>query len=213
VFTDGRKLPEDPTPAWQGYSIGHWEGDTLVVETAGFNDKSWLDGSGHPHTDALRVTERYRRKDFGHMQLQMTFDDPKTFTKTIHISMDVNLAPDTELLEYVCNENERDVQHLVGKLSDERNNDVSIPIATLAKYAGAYSLKTPPMDMGVAVTDHGTLAMSINGKGSVELVAVSQTSFYDPGLGGLIEFHLDAQGRATDLILAIAEGDYKADRK
>jgi hypothetical protein len=73
IHTDGRQLPQDPNPAWMAYSVGTWNGDTLVVESAGFNDQSWLDFLGHPHSEALRVTERYRRKDFGHMELQMTF--------------------------------------------------------------------------------------------------------------------------------------------
>ena len=213
VFTDGRKLPEDPTPAWQGYSIGHWEGDTLVVETAGFNDKSWLDASGHPHTESLRITERYRRKDFGHMTLQMTYEDPKTFTKAFTIAMDVNLVPDTELLEFVCNENERDSQHLVGKLSDQPKDDVKVAPAVLAKYEGTYRIATPRMEVGIAVSERGALTMSINGRGAVELIARSEHSFYDPGVGGVVEFYTDAQGHVTHLILAIAEGDFKAERK
>src|SRR3974390_3561546 len=87
IFTDGRELPKDPNPTWWGYSVGHWEGGTLVVDSAGFNDRSWLDFSGHPHTEELRVTERFQRKDFGHMQLQVTLEDPKTFTNTVTISL------------------------------------------------------------------------------------------------------------------------------
>jgi hypothetical protein len=75
IFTDGRKLPADPFPSWMGYSVGRWEGNTLVVESAGFNDKTWLDLGGHPHSEALRVTERFQRRDFGHMRLEVTFDD------------------------------------------------------------------------------------------------------------------------------------------
>jgi hypothetical protein len=78
---DGRELPKDPNPTWWGHSVGHWEGDTLVVQLAGFNDRSWLDFSGHPHTEELRVTERFQRRDFGHMQLKVTLEDPKTFTR------------------------------------------------------------------------------------------------------------------------------------
>ena len=81
IYTDGRPLPKDPEPAWLGYSAGKWEGDTLVVETAGFNDKTWLDAIGHPHSEALRVVERYRRRDFGHMDVQVTFEDSKMYTK------------------------------------------------------------------------------------------------------------------------------------
>ena len=115
IFMDGRKLPVNPNPTWMGYSIGHWDGDTLVVETSGFNDKSWLDSGGHPHSDALKVTERFHRLDFGHMNLQITIDDPKDYTKPWTVSYPITLMPDTSLLEYICGENNRDVKHLVGK--------------------------------------------------------------------------------------------------
>jgi hypothetical protein len=122
IFTDGRPLPKDPNPNWQGYSIGHWErggangdNDTFVVETAGSNGKAWLDTNGHPVTDALKVTERFRRKDFGHMELQITIDDPKAYTKPWTVTENAVLQPDDELIEYVCEENNRDVGHFVGK--------------------------------------------------------------------------------------------------
>jgi hypothetical protein len=115
IFTDGRPLPKDPHPTWLGYSVGRWEGDTLVVESNGFNDRNWLDGDkGHPLSDALRVTERFRRIDFGHLEIQVTVDDSKVFTKPWTIKESLNLLPDTELLENIC-ENERDTEHLVGK--------------------------------------------------------------------------------------------------
>jgi hypothetical protein len=115
IFTDGRTLPKDANPTWLGYSIGRWDGDTFVVETAGFNDKGWLDNGGHPATDALHVTERFRRRDFGHMEIQFTIDDPKAYTKPWNVAMPLALLPDTELLEYICNENNKDLEHLVGK--------------------------------------------------------------------------------------------------
>src|SRR5262245_28426703 len=87
IHTDGRQLPQDPNPTWVGYSVGGWDGDTLVVQSAGFNDKSWLDFFGHPHTEALRVTEQYRRKDFGHMEVQMTFEDSKTYARSWTIAL------------------------------------------------------------------------------------------------------------------------------
>jgi hypothetical protein len=102
VFTDGRALPVDPQPAWLGYSVGRWAGETFVIETAGFNDKSWLDATGTPHTEALRTTERLRRKDFGHMDIQFSFDDRKTFTRSWATTVQFNLLPDTELLEHQC---------------------------------------------------------------------------------------------------------------
>ena len=115
IFTDGRKLPEDPQPAWMGYSVGRWEGDRLVTEAAGFNDKSWLDAGGHTHSEALRVTERFRRRDFGHMDLQITIDDPKTFTRAFTVNVNQVLLPDTDVIEYYCAENEKDAPHLAAK--------------------------------------------------------------------------------------------------
>ena len=115
IFTDGRVLSKDVDPTYMGYSVGHWEGDTLVVETSGFNDKTWLDFSGHPHTEALHVTERFRRRDFGHMDIQFTFDDPKAYTRPWTVTIDPELYRGGELLESVCNENEKDLHHLVGK--------------------------------------------------------------------------------------------------
>jgi hypothetical protein len=115
IFTDGRALPQDPNPAWMGYSIGHWDRDSFVVESSGFNAKTWLDGIGHPHGEALRLTERYHRRDFGHMDLQITIDDPEFYDKPWSVSVTLELTPDTDLLEDVCLENERDVVHMVGK--------------------------------------------------------------------------------------------------
>lgn len=113
IYTDGRKLPKEiAQPAWLGYSVGRWEGDTLVVETAGFNDKSWLDVLGHPHSEALRVVERYRRRDFGHMDVEMTFDDPQMYTRPFTIKVTDDLLADSDLFESFCNENEKDRPHL-----------------------------------------------------------------------------------------------------
>jgi hypothetical protein len=106
IHTDGRGLPDDPDPAWYGYSIGRWEGDTLVVETAGFREGSWLDNSGHPHTEALRTTERYRRIDFGRMELQVTIDDAKAYARPwTSQTIRFVLQPDTELMEHLCENN------------------------------------------------------------------------------------------------------------
>jgi hypothetical protein len=115
IFMDGRPLPKDPNPTWMGYSTGHWDGDTLVVESAGFVDNNWLDNNGHPGTEALHLTERFRRRDYGHIDLQLTIDDPKAYTKPWNVNLELTLMPDTELIEYVCSENEKDLGHLVGK--------------------------------------------------------------------------------------------------
>jgi hypothetical protein len=107
IFTDGRSFPADMNPSWFGYSIGHWEGDALVVETRGFNDKGWLDNGGKPATDQLKVTERFVRKDFGNMDIEITVDDPKAYTKPWTVTQPLAFQADTELLEYICNENNR----------------------------------------------------------------------------------------------------------
>jgi hypothetical protein len=113
IYTDGRGLPaEIAQPSWLGYSAGKWQGDTLVVETSGFNDKSWLDVTGHPHSEALRIVERLHRRDFGHLDVEMTFDDPKMYTKPFTIKYTENLLGDSDIFEYFCNENEKDSTHV-----------------------------------------------------------------------------------------------------
>jgi hypothetical protein len=113
IFTDGRKLPKEVNlPAYLGYSVGHWERDTFVVETAGFNDKTVLDWMGHFHSEALRLTERFRRRDFGHMDIDMTFDDPKVYTRPFTIKVPFELLADQDIFEMNCNENEKDREHL-----------------------------------------------------------------------------------------------------
>jgi len=110
VFLDGRQPVKDAEPRWLGYSTGRWEGDTLVVDTVGFNEQFWLDGMGHPHSDHLHVTERFRRRDTGHLEIQVTINDPKAYSGPISYTQKLTLVPDEDLLEYFCSENERDVQ-------------------------------------------------------------------------------------------------------
>ncbi len=115
VFTDGRPLPKDPQPTWMGYSIGHWEDDTFVVETIGQNGRTWLDMRGHPGTESLRVIERFTRPSIGHMDIEVTIEDPKAYTEPWVVNMDWTLQPDFELIESICEENNRDPNHMVGK--------------------------------------------------------------------------------------------------
>jgi hypothetical protein len=112
VYTDGRKHPVDPQPSWLGYSVGRWEGDTLVVDVVGLNEKGALDAMGHFHSDALHVTERFHRIDFGHMEKLITIEDPKVFTKPVTIKANMRLLPDTDLIESFCSEGESDLAHL-----------------------------------------------------------------------------------------------------
>ncbi|MEQ1887130.1 MAG: hypothetical protein ABL967_18860 [Bryobacteraceae bacterium] len=113
IYTDGRPLPKDPSPAWLGYSTARWEGDTLVVETEGFNDKTWLDMNGHSHSEALHVTERYHRRDFGHMDVEMTFNDSVFYSRPFTIKFTHELVADSDILESFCAENERSREHIM----------------------------------------------------------------------------------------------------
>jgi len=116
IFTDGRALPVDPNPSWNGYSSAKWEGDTLIVQTIGFRDGLWLDTGGSPLTDAAKVTEKFRRLNYGTLEIELTVDDSKAYTKPWSIKVTQIIALDTELLDYICLENERDVRHLPSQI-------------------------------------------------------------------------------------------------
>jgi hypothetical protein len=114
IYTDGRALPKKiEFPAWLGYSIGRWDGDTLVVDTIGFNDKTWLDGRGHPHSEEMHITERYRRRDVGHLDVETTIDDRTYYSKPISFKVTHLLQADSDIVEYICNEAEQDLAHMV----------------------------------------------------------------------------------------------------
>lgn len=113
IHLDGRSLPVDPLPTWTGYSVGRWQGDTLVVETVGLTEQSWLDGFGHPRSEAMKIRETYHRRDFGHMDVEFTFEDPKYYSRPFSVRTQLNLIPDAEFQEFVCAENEKDRVHIV----------------------------------------------------------------------------------------------------
>jgi hypothetical protein len=212
IHTDGRALPKDMTPTWMGYSIGRWEGDTFVVETAGYNDRTWLDFGGRPHSEALRVTERFRRIDFGHMQLEMTFDDPKTYRRPFTIKMPVNFVPDDELIENVCLENEKDRARLVGKVADERKTEKVIPLSVLAQYEGMYD--AGPLGNWTVAVVGGDLTVDLgSGGGKQVMFARADDVFVLPSAGGTLTFVRDAKNVVTHLFVTIVEGDIKAERK
>ena len=112
VYLDGRPHPKEPNPDWMGHSIGHWEGDTLAIDTVGFNDLSWIDNAGHPHTEMMHVTERIRRPDLGHLEIEFTIEDPMTYKKPWIIKRVADLAVGYEIGEYVCSEGEKDTVHM-----------------------------------------------------------------------------------------------------
>src|SRR5216117_3880515 len=111
IFLDGRPLPKDPDPRWMGYSVGRWEGDALVVESSGFREGGWLDRMGHPHSSDLHLIERFRRLDVGHLEIDVTIEDPKAYGKRFTYTLQQTLIPDQDLYEYFCTENEKDVEH------------------------------------------------------------------------------------------------------
>jgi hypothetical protein len=204
VFTDGRSLPEDPNPAWMGYSTGHWEGDTLVVTTTGYNDRTSLDLGGHPHSEALRTTERFRRRDIGHIDLQVTIEDPKAYNRTWTLPVDLDLMPDGELIEYICED--RDKPHLVGK----RVEEFRISRDVLSQYAGAYG--SSESASSVLVTLEGDrLMIDPGGMGKIPLVAMSENSFSMEG--NIVEFIKDAKGEVTKVVQHWTEGDRSATRR
>jgi hypothetical protein len=204
VFTDGRTLPEDPNPTWSGYSVGHWEGDTLVVNTSGFNDKGWLDFNGHPQTESLRVTERFRRRDLGHLLLEMTLDDPKVFTRPVTVRIDKVLAVDYEPVESVC-DNEKDARHLIG------GNGFRLNAGSLAQYAGTYEF-APGRRAVISLAD-GFLHFQA-GASAAKRVLVPQTEvrfmFRDNGDG--VEFVRNSQDAITRFVIHGAGGDQTATR-
>jgi hypothetical protein len=209
IFLDGRDLPADPNPDFMGYSVGHWEGDTLVVTTAGYNDRTWLDYLGHPHTESLHTTERFHRENFGHLEISETFDDPKAYARPWTVKVTGDLMPDSDLLEYVCNENEKDSAHLVGKASDVKPIEVSPEV--LAKYAGVYSGTTR---LGRAIRFDISLSgrelWSSRDGAKQQLTPISNAKFATPG-GAQFEF-VEQNGEIVALQLYNLAGDARLPR-
>ena len=224
IHMDGRELEANPAPtSWTGYSVGRWDGDTLVVDSAGFNDKTWVSRYGVSHTEALQITERYRRPDFGHLQVEVTFTDPGAFGKPWGFTVNMALAADTDMLEAVC---ERSSEDWAGSLSDAANRAVSVPPEVLARYVGVYS--------GIYGENERTYEVSLSGDqliativgaydavglgaagldegASRPLVPRSQTLFEGLGLG--YRFIVNDKGVATDLMVIHVSGDYKYSRQ
>ena len=212
IFMDGRALETNPDPSWMGYSVGHWDKDTLVVESSGFNDRTWIH-DGYPHTEALRMTERYRRTDFGHLEIAVTFQDPGAYSKAWTVAIRAHLAADTEMLESVCNENrDRGQEHWVGKLSDAEKSRVKVAPEILAKYVGVYKGQYIRVLRTVEVTfSGGSLFIALNGGPKQPIVPQSETSFSGTGL--TYRFIRDDQGIATHIIESHVSGDYKYERQ
>ena len=215
IFLDGRPPLTDPNPSWLGYSTGRWEGNTLVVTTNGYNDRTLLDGEGHRHTESLRVTERFTRRDVGHMDVEVTFEDPKAYAKPIRIPVEATLKPDTELIEYVCNENERSRQHLIGTADDDKKQQVHVAPQVLARYAGTY--RFPPFLPGdkpflvIVTPKEGVLSVEIERGPTITAIPTSQTKFLAQGVA--VEFLApDAKGIVNEIVVTIVEGELKGVR-
>jgi len=208
IFMDGRALEANPERTWMGYSVGRWEGDTLVVDSFGFNDRTWLDARGMPHTEALRTTERYRRRSFGQLQVELTVTDPGTFTKPWAVTYDLEFQPDTEMVEAVCEDRSR----FVGRLSDAEHGAVTVSRLTLAKYVGVYSglWVTRPRTVQIRLEDGTLYANGILGE-KVRLIPHSDTSFM--GTDGL-SYDFDPAGNpAAFMVERHVSGDWRYTRQ
>jgi hypothetical protein len=196
-----------------GYSVGHWDGDTLVVDTAGYNNISWLDHDGHPHTEALHLTERYRRRNFGNMDVEVTYSDPAIYAKPWTVAVRAEIAPDTEMLEWVCNSNNK--EHWVGTASDDFKNEFKIDPKVLASYVGTYIeqprlWRSKPRSLELSLSE-GHLYGNTDGRGAVRLVAISATEF--SGLYGLnVEITKPASGSVEQLFVKHVSGNYRFTR-
>jgi hypothetical protein len=174
IFMDGRQLEANPERTWMGYSVGRWDGDTLVVDSFGFNDRTWLDARGLPHTEALRTTERYLRRTIGQLQVEFTVTDPGAFAKPWTVTYDLEFQPDTEMVEAVC----EDKTHWIGRLSDAEQGAVTVAPLTLAKYVGVYSGRWASQQRTVRIQLEGGTLYSNGILGErVRLIPHSDTSF------------------------------------
>jgi hypothetical protein len=212
IHLDGRQLPTDPNPSWMGYSVGHWEDGTLVVESTGFTDRSWLDYIGHPHTEGLRMVERFHRRDLGHLDLDITFEDPGAYAKPWTVSAPLELFPDTELLESVCKENEKDIARLSGAPDLQlAATSTGVP-ESWATFAGAYEIQNNDKVRSAVVSLSGNaLFLNLDGTGLQQLLPISKTSFSQSG--NLIQFVADGQGSVTHFLILTVEGEERAVRK
>lgn len=209
IFMDGRSLEPDPNPTWMGYSVGRWEGDSLVVESNGYTDRSWLDWEGHPHTEALRITERYTRRDFGHIEVNVSMVDPKAYPNGIRFTMPMKFRPDAEMLEAYC---ENNAASLARMAKTAPAVIVDVPVSTLSAYLGVYDLVDADNNKtAAAITlDGSTLSLDYDGKGKESLLPLSPTRF--SWSGSIVEFAAGSGG-APEMVIHYAEGSERGPRR
>ena len=211
VHMDGRALETNPHPSWMGYSVGRWEGDTLVVDSNGFNDKTWLNDRGIQHTEALRVTERISRADLGHLRIEVTFTDPQALVKPISMTVRATLGPDTELLERVC---EHSSEEWVGTAANVRDAAVNVPPDVLARYVGVYTgfWVTSPRKVDVRLVD-GTLVVRINDDDEELPLTPLSNRLFQSTEGLAYDFESDGRSAATHVVEDHVSGGYRYARQ
>ena len=195
VFLDGRELEENPIPTWMGYSIGYWEGDTLVIESNGYNDKTWLHRQGIGHTEQLRITERLTRRNFGTVDVEITYEDPGAFTEPLYVNLRWQYVADDVLLEVVCNESSQGTKHYTSDWEDVEAALVELPEELLATYVGTYEGIYIDNLVRVEVTlEDGQLFLQ-RGQSKQELIPQGERSFIRGGWGYV--FSVNEEGEAT----------------
>ena len=211
IHMDGRELEANPAPSWMGYSVGRWDGDTLIVDSVGFNEKTWLSRYGQAHTQALRVREVYRRRDFGHLEVEVTFTDPAAYVKPWGFAATMELEADNEMLESVC---ERSSEHWTGSVVDAERRAVTVAPDVLARYVGVYTGVYLNTNRTIDVTlSGGQLIATVEGAAAIDggeirpLVPQSDTLFEGVGLG--YQFIVDETGVATDVVEIKINGPIK----
>lgn len=198
IFMDGRELEPDPLRIWMGYSVGRWDGDTLVVESYGYNDKTWL-GRGISHTERLRITERYQRSDFGTIQIDVTYEDPGALESPLHATLEMRFVADEEMLETVCVEaygGERG--NWTTETTEIEEEVAEVAPETLAKYVGTYRGMYLQNSVTIEVTlEDGGLFMQRNNGARARLIPQSEAAFVSGGFGFI--FTAEGEGMATEV--------------
>ena len=215
IFMDGRELEEDPLRTWMGYSVGRWEGDTLVVESNGYNDKTWLNSGGVSHTDQLRMTERFRRPSFGHIEIEVTYEDPGAFNSPLNAAIQMNYAADDMMLETVCTEAYLggDREHWSTGVTGRVTTSVEVAPEILARYVGTYTGTYLTNDVTIRITmEDGQLFLQRGNGRRAPLAAQSETSFLPDGGGLGYVFTAEGDGMASAISEVRVSGAWTYER-